>query len=321
MVAQFYIYLTGNHQTRNRTASSLWDEGIQPPFPWRTFSPGLGEYPTPDETQLSYLAVRHREGAGERVLLLLRTTHVGSDMDHQHGGAGNGTEDHGTGGPHPGPCPGGHRPGGVAGSGPWKFLALVAGVAGTALFLFARFAVAAAFALEFILVPSALPTFVFVMATGVFRAPRSGTRWPSNVFGGVPGLGNRRLPCRRTRLRTRPFRRGTWGPSAATATDDRPFHHAAAGGSGTGRPDDQSRRAIVATSPSRIQAGAGCERRPSGMDRCTKSRSPTSSGVSFFSSASQRPFIAAHLLGPIPEDWAAAPTSGRRGDQQVPQPC
>ncbi|MFO1458584.1 MAG: protein kinase [Verrucomicrobiota bacterium] len=311
MVAQFYIYSDRGIITlesdrlvfvgrRDTTTIPLAD----------VLALGLGEYPRLTKpTGLSYLAVRHREGAGERVLLLTpynsmwdptwTTNTVVREWHRRITEQAARIQGH---------APAVIDPAALRVPGPWKFLALVAGVAGTsALFLPHVLPWLRLSPLEFILVLVGFATFVFVMATGVFRAPRSGTRWPSNVFGGVLALGI--AVCLAAGLAfALVLRRGTWGahplPPPPMTVDPITTQPLVVLG-----PADPTTNpgAIVATSPSRIQAGARVRTVTLGDGSVHEIPESDFFRRLVFSSASQRPFIAAHLLGPaIPEDWAAA---------------
>lgn len=183
--------------------------------------------------------------------------------------------------------------------GPWKFLALVAGVAvASALGLPHVLPWLRLSPLEFILVLFGFSGFVLVVAAGVFRGPRSGTRWPSSVFGGVLAFGV--ALCLAAGIAfALVLRRGTWGarplpPPPMTAASV-PFQPLVNFGPVDATTDSG---AVVAASPSRLESGALVRTVALGDGSVH-----TVSEAEFLSRllhapASQRPVVVEFLMGP-----------------------
>ena len=262
---------------------------------------GLGEYPRLTKpTGLSYVALRYREGTGERVLLLTpytsmwnatwTTNTVVREWHRQI------TEQI--------TCIQGHAPPAIEPAllrvtGPWRFFAIVAGVsAATALLLPWVLPWLRPSPLEFLLILVGFAGIVLAVSGGFARGPRSAVKWPSSVLGGIVAFGltlclaaglGFALIARRAALGARPI---TPPLIAADPITSQPLVMFG--------PVDWSTKpgAILSASPPRIESG-NLTRTVALGDGSVHTVSEAEFLTRLLSApATQRPSVAAFLMGP-----------------------
>ncbi|MBL9171991.1 MAG: protein kinase [Verrucomicrobiales bacterium] len=193
ILAQFYIYSDGG--TVSLEAERLVFAGRE----GTTVIPlsdilgiGLGEYPRLTKpTGLSYIALRHREGAAERILLLTPYTSMWNAtwttntlVQEWHRKI---TEQIARIRGHVPPV---IDPALLRVAGPWRFFAIVAGVAATSALLLPRVLPwLRPTPLEFLLILVGFAGFALAVAAITARGPRRNVKWPSSALGGIVAFG------------------------------------------------------------------------------------------------------------------------------------
>lgn len=260
---------------------------------------GLGEYPRLTKpTGLSYVALRYREGTGERVLLLTpytsmwnatwTTNTVVREWHRQITEQITRIQGH---------APPAIEPALLRVTGPWRFFAIVAGVsAATALLLPRVLPWLRPTPLEFLLILVGFSGIVLAVAAAVAWGPRSAVKWPSSVLGGIVAFGltlclaagiGFALIARRSRL----------SPSAAPPLhlNSVLFQPLVNFGPVDATTDSG---AVVAASPSRLESGALVRTVALGVGSIHIVSEAEFLSRLLHASASQRPAVVEFLMGP-----------------------